>query len=62
MAAPVTEAPVGSVVQEAAPISGTPMTLVDTSSIYLILVAAAAVALGGGTVLRLMGVKLKWTS
>ena len=45
-----------------APISGTPMTLVDTASIYLILVAGATVALLGGTVLRLMGVKLKWTS
>jgi hypothetical protein len=52
--------PVAGVVQEAAPISGTPMTLVDTASIYLILVAAAVVALAGGTVLRLMGVKLKW--
>lgn len=61
VAAPVTETPAG-VVQEAAPISRAPMTLVDTSSIYLILVAGAAVALGGGTVLRLMGVKLKWTS
>jgi hypothetical protein len=49
-------------VQDAAPISGTPMTLVDTSSVYLILVAGATVALLGGTVLRLMGVKLKWTS
>jgi hypothetical protein len=38
------------------------MTLVDTTSIYLILVAAAAAALVGGTVLRLVGVKLKWTS
>lgn len=47
--------------QQAAPISGTPMT-VDTTSIYLILVAGAAAALFGGTVLRLMGVKLKWTS
>jgi hypothetical protein len=62
VAAPTTEAPAGNVVQEAAPISRAPMTLVDTSSIYLILVAAAVVALGGGTVLRLMGVKLKWAS
>jgi hypothetical protein len=64
VAAPVTAptpAPTGTV-QEAAPISGTPMTLVDTASIYLILVVGAAVALLGGTVLRLMGVKLKWTS
>ena len=64
VAAPATEpAPAPStVVQEAAPISGTPITLVDTSSVYLILVAGATVALLGGTVLRLMGVKLKWTS
>ena len=48
--------------QEAAPISGAPLTVVDTASIYLILVAAAAMALAGGTVLRLVGVKLKWTS
>ena len=48
--------------QEAAPISGTPIALVDTSSVYLILVAGATVVLLGGTVLRLMGVKLKWTS
>ena len=61
-AAPVAETPPGNTVQEAAPISGTPMALVDTSSIYLILVAGATVALLGGTVLRLMGVKLKWTS
>ena len=60
--APVAEAPQTNLVQEAAPISGTPMTLVDTSSVYLILVAGATVALLGGTVLRLMGVKLKWTS
>ena len=59
---PDTAAPTTNFVQEAAPISGTPMTLVDTSSVYLILVAAATVALLGGTVLRLMGVKLKWTS
>lgn len=58
---PETAAP-ANLVQEAAPISGTPMTLVDTSSVYLILVAGATVALLGGTVLRLMGVKLKWTS
>jgi hypothetical protein len=50
-----------NIVQEAAPISRTPMTLVDTTSIYLILVAGAAVAFFGGTVLRLLGVKLKWT-
>lgn len=66
VAAPATEpapAPApSSVVQEAAPISGAPITLVDTTSIYLILVAAAAMALVGGTVLRLAGVKLKWTS
>jgi hypothetical protein len=61
VAAPVTEAP-AEIVQEAAPISRAPMTLVDTTSVYLILVAAAAVALLGGTVLRLVGVKLKWTS
>jgi len=61
-AAPVAESPPGNTVQEAAPISGTPRALVDTSSIYLILVAGATVALLGGTVLRLMGVKLKWTS
>jgi hypothetical protein len=63
VAAPAATEPaqVGTV-QEAAPISGTPMTLVDTASIYLILVAAAVVALVGGTVLRLMGVKLKWIS
>jgi len=62
-AAPVAETPPGNTVQEAAaPISGTPMALVDTSSVYLILVAGATVALFGGTVLRLMGVKLKWTS
>ena len=60
--APEPAAPTANVVQEAAPISGTPMTLVDTSSVYLILVAGATVALLGGTVLRLMGVKLKWTS
>ena len=60
--APETAAPTTNLVQEAAPISGTPMTLVDTSSVYLILVAGATVALLGGTVLRLMGVKLKWTS
>ena len=60
--APVPSAPSTNNVQEAAPISGTSMTLVDTSSIYLILVAGATVALLGGTVLRLMGVKLKWTS
>ena len=59
---PEVAAPTTNLVQEAAPISGTPMTLVDTSSIYLILVAGATVALLGGTVLRLMGVKLKWTS
>jgi hypothetical protein len=59
---PETAAPAGNLVQDAAPISGTPMTLVDTSSVYLILVAGATVALLGGTVLRLMGVKLKWTS
>jgi hypothetical protein len=57
-----TTAPTANLVQEAAPISGTPMTLVDTSSVYLILVAGATVAFLGGTVLRLMGVKLKWTS
>ena len=52
-----------NLVQEAAqPISRTPMTLVDTASVYLILVAGAAVAFVGGTVLRLLGVKLKWTS
>jgi hypothetical protein len=62
VAAPVTETPVAGLVQEAAPISQAPVTLVDTASIYLILVAAAAVALLGGTVLRLVGVKLKWTS
>ncbi|MNC91205.1 hypothetical protein D3C83_74150 [compost metagenome] len=39
--APVAPAPTTNLVQEAAPISGTPMTLVDTSSIYLILVAGA---------------------
>jgi hypothetical protein len=61
-AAPVVEPPAANIVQEAAPISRTPMTLVDTASIYLILVAGATVALLGGTVLRLMGVKLKWTS
>ena len=60
--APAPAAPTTNLVQEAAPISGTPMTLVDTSSVYLILVAGATVALLGGTVLRLMGVKLKWTS
>jgi hypothetical protein len=60
--APETTAPSANLVQEAAPISGTPMTLVDTSSVYLILVAGATIALLGGTVLRLMGVKLKWTS
>ena len=49
-------------VQEAAPTSRAPMSVVDTASIYLILVAAAAVALAGGTVLRLVGVKLKWIS
>jgi hypothetical protein len=59
---PEAAAPAANLVQEAAPISGTPATLVDTSSIYLILVAGATVALLGGTVLRLMGVKLKWTS
>lgn len=63
VAAPVTSVPSPTgVVQEAAPISGTPMTLVDTASIYLILAVGAAVALAGGTVLRLLGVKLKWTS
>jgi hypothetical protein len=64
VAAPVTDqAPVAApVVQDAAPISRAPMTMVDTASIYLILVAGAAVALVGGTVLRLVGVKLKWTS
>jgi hypothetical protein len=62
VAAPATAPPAANIVQEAAPISRTPMTLVDTASIYLILVAGAAVALAGGTVLRLMGVKLKWTS
>jgi hypothetical protein len=61
-AAPVSEPQATNIVQEAAPISRTPMTLVDTASIYLILVAAATVAFLGGTVLRLMGVKLKWTS
>jgi hypothetical protein len=61
-AAPVAETPPSSTVQEAAPISGTPLALVDTSSIYLILVAGATVVLVGGTVLRLVGVKLKWTS
>jgi hypothetical protein len=61
-ATPAPAAPPTNLVQEAAPISGTPMALVDTSSIYLILVAGATVALLGGTVLRLMGVKLKWTS
>jgi hypothetical protein len=61
-AAPVSQPQATNIVQEAAPISRTPMTLVDTASIYLILVAGAAVALLGGTVLRLMGVKLKWTS
>lgn len=61
-AAPVADTPPGNTVQEAAPISGTPMALVDTSSVYLTLVAGATVALLGGTVLRLMGVKLKWTS
>ncbi|HEV7687701.1 MAG TPA: hypothetical protein VGQ80_14080, partial [Acidimicrobiia bacterium] len=61
-AAPVAEPPAANIVQEAAPISRTPMTLVDTASIYLILVAGATVALLGGTMLRLMGVKLKWTS
>lgn len=60
--APAEAQPSTNLVQEAAPISGTPVTLVDTSSIYLILVAGATVALLGGTVLRLMGVKLKWTS
>jgi hypothetical protein len=60
--APVTETPSADVVQQAAPISQAPMVLVDTASIYLILVAGAAVALLGGTVLRLVGVKLKWTS
>ncbi|HVW32628.1 MAG TPA: hypothetical protein VHL53_08830 [Acidimicrobiia bacterium] len=65
---PVSDAPVATapsstnLVQEAAPISRTPMTLVDTASVYLILVAGAAVAFVGGTVLRLLGVKLKWTS
>ena len=62
MPTPGVAAPTANLVQEAAPISGTPMTLVDTSSVYLILVAGATVALLGGTVLRLMGVKLKWTS
>ncbi len=61
-AAPATAPPAANIVQEAAPISRTPMTLVDTASIYLILVAGAATALVGGTVLRLLGVKLKWTS
>jgi hypothetical protein len=62
VAAPDPAPAVANIVQEAAPISRTPMTLVDTASIYLILVAGAAVALVGGTVLRLVGVKLKWTS
>ena len=61
-AAPVADTPPVNTVQEAAPISGTPMALVDTSSVYLILVAGATVTLLGGSVLRLMGVKLKWTS
>jgi hypothetical protein len=61
VAAPVTDQ-AAATAQEAAPIAGAPMTLVDTASIYLILVAAAAVALAGGTALRLVGVKLKWTS
>jgi hypothetical protein len=58
----VAEPPAASIVQEAAPVSRTPMTGVDTTGIYLILVAGAAVALAGGTVLRLLGVQLKWTS
>jgi hypothetical protein len=61
-AAPAPAPASGTGVQEAAPISGTAMTLVDTASVYLILVAGAAVALVGGTVLRLVGVRLKWTS
>ena len=61
--APASAPPAANIVQEAAqPISRTPMTLVDTASVYLILVAGAAVAFVGGTVLRLLGVKLKWTS
>jgi hypothetical protein len=62
VAAPATAPPATNIVQEAAPISRTPMTLVDTASVYLILVAGAAVAFVGGTVLRLLGVKLKWSS
>lgn len=62
VAAPATTPAETNIVQEAAPISRTPMTLVDTASVYLILVAGAAVAFVGGTVLRLLGVKLKWTS
>ncbi|HYH49344.1 MAG TPA: hypothetical protein VEG38_07325, partial [Acidimicrobiia bacterium] len=60
--APVAGSSTEGAVQQAAPISGRPVTRVDTGSIYLVLVAGAAAALLGGTVLRLMGVKLKWTS
>jgi hypothetical protein len=62
VAAPAAAPSAASVVQAATPIAGTPMTLVDTQSVYLILVAGAALAFLGGTVLRLLGVKLKWTS
>lgn len=63
VAAPVAPpAPAAPVEEEAAPIVRTPTTRVDVTSVYLILVVGAAVALAGGSVLRLVGVKLKWTS
>jgi hypothetical protein len=58
----VGEPPAASILEAAAPVARPPMTEVDTTGIYLILVAGAAVALAGGTVLRLLGVQLKWTS
>ncbi len=49
-------------VQLATPIAQQPVLRVDTLSIYVILVVGALVALGGGLLLRLVGVKLKWVS
>ncbi|MEW6475797.1 MAG: hypothetical protein AB1679_26375 [Actinomycetota bacterium] len=52
----------GGEVQLATPIAQQPAMRVDTLSIYVILVVGALVALAGGLLLRLVGVKLKWVS
>jgi hypothetical protein len=51
----------GTATQVASPIAGESTLRTDTLSIYLILVIGAAVTLGGGFLLRFVGVKLAWT-